>query len=177
MRQTRDLSLKTQSRLTLLLRYLQLSLLVFPNIRNPNLLTELGKYAVFRAVHYLWQRFDLSWQRLMVCLCLYLVSESRHNSSPCTYTCFSSGASFLSSREMCLISSYMPFSRAFKAAYQTDVRKIDTIKHVSLTRSSRASVSEDSNRVISAMRFSSPLLRGLDLLSSRSWASILSRAR
>lgn len=162
MSETSNLLLVLQPSLALRCGDFQLALLILAYVLYADGLAEVGEDFVLRFVYYGGELVDLLFQGIVVSLSLFNASEFNATRSYTrgerTLRC--SGSIRRISRSTCLNSSLMPSKRKVHAL-----------------RSSLATVSKDSSLLISASMFSSALPRGLDLFSSRSSPSRLSRTR
>lgn len=109
-----DLGIEPKSRIAFFLRDFQLPLLIFADIRDPDVSTERRKYTVFGLVDRGRQFCDLLVQIVVVGLDLWTHSASARLKTR-AQTFASSGAFLFSSLSTCFSSSLMPVIRTLQA--------------------------------------------------------------
>lgn len=179
--QTSNLRIKSQPGLTLLLGNFHLTFFILSDILHSYSLAERIKHIVLCFMYHSGNVTNTFLDSRGLCLCLSTTTEVSVFFSWMVYarqTFLSSGAFNLRSCSSCRNSSLMPLKRNLQAVYQIkSTIWSELTKTTAHTRSSRETVSVDSEREISAKRFSSVFIRGLCFPSSFNWLIKPSRIR
>jgi hypothetical protein len=173
--QTRYLGIEPQSRLGFLLSDLQLSILIFPDIRDLNLPTEVTEYFGLRLINDILKLRHLLLEINLGSMRLHWISgivpkrlntnllEFRNKFLQLIVNVLEFLFNIVYSRSRCGLHRCQPIN--------------DVLRKQKFTLSSLAMVSDDSSRFISAVNPSSARVRGFVLLSSRICARRSSRVR